>query len=414
MSDLPSQYAQEVETFRHILDPPDPRETLPRSSTTVLGLDDEKSQQELRPRGPSAMLSLNPILKDTFEKFEQDFLASNLPVGKYVKPPASTAKYYKLGQPCFEDKLQELSTDFVKICISPKPSGAPMGKVPLLVLKEHEHQARQNLSTINVMEKCQHSIKATFKRVKSQIQKGADPERAARHGYENTCDYFEIMNKRILIQQRALACLSKSVAHILQRLLYTIGNTGLLRHEAEMTLLQPHLEDSSGLQIPSRISPCKTLSREMAQTSGFDPTAQVKFDVANWVACLNGENGHGGTPSHQALLVSPKGALEISSVVGQPPSLDRNHFRTPRVVAESHKHDERCRPSSQRPQYPTVYRRLKQRLGCSLRASLYKGSVVRQGKMATHKCSRRFLLPLKGSRTSVKTKQCWMLRTTQQ
>ena len=65
-----------------------------------------------------------------------------------------------------------------------------------------------------IMEKCQHNLKATFKRVKSQIQKGADPERAARCGYENTCDYFEIMNKRILIQQRALACLSKSVAHI--------------------------------------------------------------------------------------------------------------------------------------------------------------------------------------------------------
>ena len=64
------------------------------------------------------------------------------------------------------------------------------------------------------------------------------------------------------------------------------------------------------------------------------------FDVANWVACLNGENGPGGTPSNEALSVSPQGALEISSVVGHPPSLDRNHFSTPRMVAESHKHDE--------------------------------------------------------------------------
>ena len=43
-----------------------------------------------------------------------------------------------------------------------------------------------------------------------------------------------------------------------------------------------------GLRIPSRFSPCKTHSREMAQTSGFDPTSQVKtcfdckmFDVAS-------------------------------------------------------------------------------------------------------------------------------------
>ena len=56
-----------------------------------------------------------------------------------------------------------------------------------------------------------------------------------------------------------------------------------------------------GLRIPSRVSPCKTHSREMAQTSGFDRTTQVKtcfdckmFDGANWVACLNGEDGPEG------------------------------------------------------------------------------------------------------------------------
>ena len=109
MFNLPSQYAEEVETFRHLVDLPDPRETMPRSSTTVLGLDVEKGQQELRPRGPSAVLPLNPYFKDAFEKFEQDFLASNLSEDKYIKPPASTAKWYKVGQPCFEDKLQELN-----------------------------------------------------------------------------------------------------------------------------------------------------------------------------------------------------------------------------------------------------------------------------------------------------------------
>ena len=112
------------------------------------------------------------------------------------------------------------------------------------------------------------------------------------------------------------------------------------------------------------------------------------FDVSNWVACLNGENGCGGTPSHEALSVSSQVALEISSVAGQPPSLDRSHFSTPRLVAKSLKRDERCRPSSQRPQYPTLYRRLKQRLGLSLRSKFYKESVVRPGKKATHKRSR--------------------------
>ena len=143
------------------------------------------------------------------------------------------------------------------------------------------------------------------------------------------------------------------------------------------------------LRVPPGFTPCKTHSREMAQTPGFDPTTQVKtcfdckmFDVSNWVASLNGEDGPGGTPSHEALSISSQGALEISSVIGQPPSLDRVHFGTPRLVAESCKHDEWREPSSQRPQYPTLYRCLKRRLG---RSKFYKGSVVRSGEKATHK-----------------------------
>ena len=58
------------------------------------------------------------------------------------------------------------------------------------------------------------------------------------------------------------------------------------------------------------------------------------FDVANWVACLNGEDGPGGTPLQEALSVASLGALEISSVVGQPPSLVRYNFSSPSVVAK--------------------------------------------------------------------------------
>ena len=201
------------------------------------------------------MLPLNSIIKDAFDKFDQDFQAANLPEGKYIRAPPSTAKWYKVGQPCYEDKMQELNKDFAKICISPKPSGAPMGKVPLPILKELQHQARQNISILNftttfaktssscnsTLEKCQHSLKATFKKVKSQIRKGADPEKVAKRGYKEACEYLDIWNKTLIIQHRALTCLRKSLAHILQRELYSMDNTGLLRREAEMTLLQPHL-----------------------------------------------------------------------------------------------------------------------------------------------------------------------------
>ena len=127
----------------------------------------------------------------------------------------------------------------------------------------------------------------------------------------------------------------------------------------------------------------------MAQTSGFDPTCFdcKMFDVANWVACLNGEYGPRGTPSHEILTISSQGALEISLVIGQSPSLVADHFSSPKVVTEFHKNDEGCRPSSPRPQYPNLYKRLKRRLGHLLRASSAK-ALVGQGKKATHKCSR--------------------------
>ena len=48
---------------------------------------------------------------------------ANLPEGKYIQPPPSTVKWYQLDQSCYEDKIQELNTDFAKICISPKSSG---------------------------------------------------------------------------------------------------------------------------------------------------------------------------------------------------------------------------------------------------------------------------------------------------
>ena len=87
--------------FRCILKLPETRESLPRSSTAVMCLDDEKGRQKLRPRGPSSMLPLNSIIKKAFDKFDQDFQTANLPESKYIQPPPSTVKWYQLGQSCY-------------------------------------------------------------------------------------------------------------------------------------------------------------------------------------------------------------------------------------------------------------------------------------------------------------------------
>ena len=93
LADVPSQYAEEVDTFRRILSLPDPRESMPMSSTSRMGLDDEKGRQELRPRGASFMLPLSSVIKGAFDKFDHDFKAANLPEGKCIKPPPATTKW---------------------------------------------------------------------------------------------------------------------------------------------------------------------------------------------------------------------------------------------------------------------------------------------------------------------------------
>ena len=124
-----------------------------------------------------------------------------------------------------------------------------------------------------------------------------------------------------------------------------------------------------GLRIPPRFSSCKTHSREMAQASGFYFTTQVKtcfdckmFDVSN---CLNGENGPGGTTPHANLngLQMRPFEFHLKEHWKFPQPLDSllpcREAISAHLVAESCKHDERLKPSSQRPQYPTLYRRLK-------------------------------------------------------
>ena len=88
------------------------------------------------------------------------------------------------------------------------------------------------------------------------------------------------------------------------------------------------------------------------------------FDVTNWVACLNGEDGLRETLS---ISFSSQGALEIASF------FHRRPFRLIYGASRIPQHDEGCRPSSLRPQHPNLYRHLKQRLGRSLRASSAKG-----------------------------------------
>ena len=106
---------------------------------------------------------------------------------------------------------------------------------------------------------------------------------------------------------------------------------------------------------------------------------------------------------HKRPSVASQGELDISSVVGQAPSLVRLHHSSSGLVAESTKCSQRCRSPPPRTQRSSVYRRLKCRLGRSLKSRFYQRTVVRSRKIVAHKRFRT-----KGSVLGPKTLQASM------
>ena len=84
-------------------------------------------------------------------------------------------------------------------------------------------------------------------------------------------------------------------------------------------------------------------------------------------------------------LMASQGELDISSVVGQAPSLVRLHHSSSGLEAESTKCSEGADLHPQEPQHSSVYRRLKRRLGRSLKSRFYQRTVVRSRKIIAHK-----------------------------
>ena len=189
------------------------------------------------------MLPLNPILKDAFEKFKQVswpliYLRVNI-LNPRLQQPNTTRWENLVLKTKFRSSIQilprsvfllsplgplwarfpykfsrNLNTKLGRIT-RPSISQLLLLRLPLLVTL-----LWRSVSAVSRLPL--RGLKARFRRM--LILKELS-------GMAIKMPVTEIMNKRIriLIQQRALACLSKSVAHIHQRELYTMGNTGLLK-----------------------------------------------------------------------------------------------------------------------------------------------------------------------------------------
>ena len=81
--------------------------------------ENRKPDQRVHP----PFLPANPALKEELTKWEQDFQNLNPIEVKFPKAPQATGKYYKMVDPCFEERMQELNRKFGNIYIPRRKSG---------------------------------------------------------------------------------------------------------------------------------------------------------------------------------------------------------------------------------------------------------------------------------------------------
>ena len=104
VSDPPSQYTEDTETFRQVLNIPKFRDSVPVSSTSVWGLNKVAQKQEVRPKGLASFRLANISLMEALEEFELDFNAANLSDEKFIKAPPCHWQVLQIVDHCFEEK----------------------------------------------------------------------------------------------------------------------------------------------------------------------------------------------------------------------------------------------------------------------------------------------------------------------
>ena len=110
--------------------------------------------------------------------------------------------------------------------------------------------------------------------------------------------------------------------------------------------------------------------------------------VHHWIAYINGEDCEIGQDAYKTFSVASQDSLEISDASGHTSPLKSEDDTTRGMVVRPAKCATSRISPSQETQKTNLYRRLKYRLGCSLRSRVYRGSVVSSKKASTYQPTR--------------------------
>ena len=138
--------------------------------------------------------------------------------------------------------------------------------------------------------------------------------------------------------------------------------------------------------------PGQTHKRQMEQDPKYIQRNRDEIDsqctdtyVHHWITCIHGENCKTGQDTHETFSMASQDSLESSDALEFSNSLDSQNETTQGMVAKSPKRPSRRIPTPQRSRHPNLYRRIKRRLGRSLKSRLRRRSMVSNRKTPSHK-----------------------------
>ena len=140
---------------------------------------------------------------------------------------------------------------------------------------------------------------------------------------------------------------------------------------------------------------CEAHARQVDKASGDvpSPLSEVCYQckdsyVHHWIACINGEDCKTGQDSYETISVASQNSLEISDASGHTNPLESEDDMTRGMVVRPSKRATRRVSPPKGTQNSNLYRRLKRRMGRSLKSRFYRRALVSTRKTPAHQSFR--------------------------
>ena len=147
----------------------------------------------------------------------------------------------------------------------------------------------------------------------------------------------------------------------------------------------------SGLPLFARFGACQAHARQVDEASGYVPSPLVEVCyqckdsyVHHWITCINGEDSQTGQDAYETFSMASQDSLEISDASGYSNPLESEDDTTRGMVVRPQKCATRRVSPPKGTRKTDLYRRLKCRLGRTLRSRLNRRGLVSHRKSSPH------------------------------